>query len=80
MYIPHPGQCWFQSLDYLFEDGRIVSESLLHSPDDVSLHLAFGWLIMHVLSHCLVWLLAWRLRQLPGLRQVLETMDLCDKT
>lgn len=56
-----------------FKEGRAtaVSESHLEGPYDGGFHLFFGWLVVMVVSHAIVWPLAWGLRQLPGLREVL---------
>jgi glucan biosynthesis protein C len=48
-----------------------VSSSHLEGPLDGSVHLAIGWVAVNVVSHAILWPLAWGLRQLPGLRSIL---------
>jgi glucan biosynthesis protein C len=53
------------------DDDGPISTSQLEGPGEGSLHLFVGWLVVSVVSHLICWPLAWYLRRLPYLNQVL---------
>jgi glucan biosynthesis protein C len=83
VYLIHPlviasvtsGFIWVYNSLYhdsiTFGGSMPVSKSHLEGPYDGSLHLAIGWVVVNLVSHAIVWPLAWRLRQLPGFKSVL---------
>jgi glucan biosynthesis protein C len=83
VYLIHPlviasvtsGFIWVYNSLYhdaiTFSGSIAVSRSHLEGPYDGSLHLAIGWVVVNLLSHAIVWPLAWGLRQLPGFRSIL---------
>jgi glucan biosynthesis protein C len=83
VYLIHPlviasvtsGFIWVYNSLYhdsiTFEGSMPVSKSHLEGPYDGSLHLAIGWVVVNLVSHAIVWPLAWGLRQLPGFKSVL---------
>jgi glucan biosynthesis protein C len=74
--------CFIQVYNHLYDNVIVfgngerdrfmpVSTSKLEGPGDGTLHLFFGWLGVLVVSQLIVWPLAWYLRRLPYLNQVL---------
>lgn len=56
-----------------FDDGFFytASSTRLVGPDNGGGTLLLGWVTVNILSHLLVWPLAWQLKQLPGFCQIL---------
>jgi glucan biosynthesis protein C len=83
VYLIHPlvvtsvtsGYIWVYNSFYpdsiIFIGPVPVSTSQLEGQLDGSAHLAIGWVAVNILSHAIVWPLAWGLLQLPGLRIIL---------
>lgn len=64
----------YQGLGYdhiAFEQNAIYSTQHLEGPGDGALALLLGWVSVQGLSQLVVWPLAWKLRQLPLLRDIL---------
>jgi hypothetical protein len=53
------------------DDAGPMSTSHLKGPREGSLQLFVGWLVVSIVSHLICWPLAWHLRRLPYLKQVL---------
>lgn len=48
-----------------------VSDTPLVGPDNGGAVLCLGWLVVNILTHLIVWPLAWYVKKLPVLRDIL---------
>lgn len=61
----------FAVIEFTNDPYTNYSESALLGPDNGSVHLCIGFIIVLVATHLICWPLAWILTKLPGLRNIL---------